>query len=54
MLFLRSLNNNALTNYGEDMSGIKALADALKQNGSLTSLSCVPPSLNFSPSVSTC
>ena len=39
------MNENQLTNYGEDMSGIIQLGDALKQNGSLTSLSCValPP-----------
>ena len=44
-----SLNNNALTNYGEDMSGIVQLADALKQNSSLQSLSCVAVNTPFPP-----
>ena len=44
-----SLNSNALTNYGADMSGIIQFADALKQNSSLTSLSCVAHRLNSSP-----
>ena len=44
-----SLGSNALTNYGEDMSGIILFADALKQNSSLTSLSCVAYRLNSSP-----
>ena len=30
--------NNNLTNYGMDMSGVQALADALRVNGVLTSL----------------
>ena len=37
----RSLGGNTLTNYGRDMSGIVQLADALKLNSSLQSLSCV-------------
>ena len=44
-----SLGSNTLTDYGEDMSGIILFADALKQNSSLTSLSCVAYRLNSSP-----
>ena len=42
---MHSLDNNALTNYGEDMSGILQLAESLKVNSSLTSLSYVQPEL---------
>ena len=38
-----SLDDNNLTNDGEDMSSIIQFANALEQNSSLTSLSCVPP-----------
>ena len=44
-----SLNDNALTNYGRDMSGVLQLAESLKVNSSLTSLSYVLHSLNSSP-----
>ena len=43
------MNDNNLTNYGRDMSGIIKFAGALKQNSSLTSLSCVTIRLNSSP-----
>ena len=36
-----SLNDNALTSYGQDMSGVLQLAESLKVNSSLTSLSYV-------------
>ena len=42
MRFHDSLSNNALTNYGEDMSGIVQLAEALKTNEGLTSLKYAP------------
>ena len=37
------MDNNNLTNYGDDMSGILKLSESLKVNGTLTSLSCVQP-----------
>ena len=45
LLLAHSLNSSALTKYGMDYSGFVQLAGALRQNGSLTSLSCValPP-----------
>ena len=44
-----SLDVNNLTNSGKDMSGILQLAESLKVNSSLTSLSYVLHSLNSSP-----
>ena len=44
-----SLDNNNLTYFGQEMSGVLQLAESLKVNSSLTSLSYVPPSLNSSP-----
>ena len=35
---VRSLENNKLTNYGADMSGVVKLAEGLKGNTTLTSL----------------
>ena len=37
------MNINALTDYGEDMSGIKQLADALKTNSTLQTLQYAQP-----------
>ena len=45
---VHSLDNNVLTNYGKDMSGVLQLAESLKVNNSLTSLSCAFRSLNSS------
>ena len=39
---LGSLGANCLTNYGEDISGVIKLSEALKENKALTSLKCVP------------
>ena len=38
---MRSLNDNNMTDYGKDMSGVLKLAESLKVNSSLTSLSYV-------------
>ena len=39
---MRSLANNNLTDYGDDMSGVIQLAEALKTNSCLRELKCVP------------
>ena len=43
------LDSNYLTNGGREMSGVLQLAESLKLNSSLTSLSYVLHSLNSSP-----
>ena len=43
------MDNNNLTDYGGDMSSVLQLAESLKLNSSLTSLSYVLHSLNSSP-----
>ena len=43
------MDNNNLTNYGKNMSGILQLCESLKVNGTLTSLSCVQPELQPKP-----
>ena len=44
--YCHSLADNTLTNYGKDMSGVTAIAEALKGNATLQSLKCALP---FSP-----